>query len=231
MSRGTAASERSHAFGPETTPHMSDTVQIMDLLKESTAQQHRDAERRQLQRDMVKGKLTTGRYRVWLGQMFLLHGKLWNEIEVRRQQDPVLADIVQDDGCHVEHLKADLASLGARAAAVEALPATANALEQIELAARADALTLLGYNYVLEGSMNGNRYIARALAHSLDVPAISYLDPYGDEQRPTWLAYRERMNTVGFTSEQADIMVAAARDMFTFIAEMSDAVTEVPVPT
>ena len=207
-----------------------DSTRIMDLLKESTDQQHRDAERRQLQRDMVQGKLTKERYRVWLGQMLLLHGKLWGEISARRQDEPVLATIVHDEGCHVEHLEADLAALGTETGAIEALPATAAAIEAIGRAAESDPLVLLGYNYVLEGSMNGNRFIAKALTHSLGTAALSYLDPYGEQQRPTWLAYRERMNAAGFNAEQADHMVAAAQDMFTFVAEMSDAVMEAAVP-
>jgi heme oxygenase len=207
-----------------------DSERIMDLLKEATDEQHRDAERRQLQRDMVKGRLSTDRYAAWLGQMYVLHRCLWTEIDRHRADHPQLADIVRDEGLHVRHLQFDLERLGADTAAVEVLPATARAVEEIRAAAAADPYSLLGYNYVLEGSMNGNRYIARALAHALDVPAVAYLDPYGEEQRPTWLAYRERMNGAGFDTAQADRMVRAAQDMFTFVAEMSDAVMEVPLP-
>ena len=57
-----------------------DSTRMMDFLKESTDQHHRDAERRKLQRDMVQGRLPVERYRVWLGQMFLLHRALWDAI-------------------------------------------------------------------------------------------------------------------------------------------------------
>ncbi len=207
-----------------------DSTRIMDLLKESTDQQHRDAERRRLQKSMVQGRLSADRYRLWLGQMYLLHDKLWTEIAERREGEPVLASIVQDEGCHVAHLEADLAALGAQPSAIETLPATAAAIEAIGRTAEARPLALLGYNYVLEGSMNGNRYIAKALVHSVGATATTYLDPYGEQQRPTWLAYRERMNDAGFSAEQANEMVAAAQDMFMFVAEMSDAVMDVPVP-
>ena len=36
---------------------------IMDLLKEATAEQHRDAERRRLQKEMVSGRLPVDTYR------------------------------------------------------------------------------------------------------------------------------------------------------------------------
>ncbi|MEK6255003.1 MAG: hypothetical protein N2B05_09935, partial [Gemmatimonadales bacterium] len=54
------------------------------------------------------------------------------------------------------------------------------------------------------------------------ITALSYLDPYGEEQRASWQAYRKRMNEAGFGESQGERMVAAARDMFSFIAEMSD---------
>lgn len=207
-----------------------DSTRIMKLLKESTDEQHRDAERRRLQKDMVQGRLSAERYRVWLEQMYVLHRTLSDEIDRCRNDCTPLVAVVTDDGLHVDHLRADLAALGSDPDSVEALPATARAVGKIRRTARKDPLSLLGYNYVLEGSMNGNRFIARALASALEVPATSYLDPYGEEQRPMWLAYRERMNAVGFDAGQAEAMVRAAQDMFTFVAEMSDAVMEAPVP-
>ena len=70
--------------------------------------------------------------------------------------------------------------------------------------------------------MNGNRFIARALQQIPGISGMSYLDPYGEEQRSTWQEYRTRMNEAGFDEQQGERMVAAARDMFTFIAEISD---------
>lgn len=43
-----------------------------------------------------------------------------------------------------------------------------------------------------------------------------------------WGAYRERMNAAGFDASQAERMVAAARDMFTIIAALSDELIEEP---
>jgi heme oxygenase len=70
--------------------------------------------------------------------------------------------------------------------------------------------------------MNGNRFIARALAQTPGITATSYLDPYGEEQRTSWQGYRDRMNEAGFDESHAERMVSAARDMFSFIANMSD---------
>jgi heme oxygenase (biliverdin-producing, ferredoxin) len=201
---------------------MHENTGIMDLLKEATAEPHRDAERRRLQSEMVRGRLPAETYARWLGQMFLLHRALWKEIERRRAEHPPLDEIVRDEGLHVENLKADLALFGIDADEVTALASTQRAIRSIDLISRTDPLSLLGYNYVLEGSMNGNRFIARALEHGLAVPAITYLDPYGDEQRPVWQEYRERMNAAGFDTGQGNRMTAAARDMFRFVAELSE---------
>jgi heme oxygenase len=37
-----------------------------------------------------------------------------------------------------------------------------------------------------------------------------------------WLAYRRRMDAAGFDAGQSDRVVAAARDMFRFVAEHND---------
>lgn len=202
------------------------STNIMDRLKEATSEQHRDAERRRLQKAMASGKLPVGVYAAWLGQMFLLHRGLHETIGDHAREQPLLGEIVRDEGRHVANLEADLALLEHRADEERALPSTDRALRAIGRAAASDPISLLGYNYVLEGSMNGNRFIARALLPSLPVPAVAYLDPYGEEQRPTWQAYRDRMNEAGIGEDAAHRIVSAAQDMFTFIAEMSDELME-----
>ena len=206
------------------------STRIMEILKEATAEQHRDAEGRRLQKDMVRGRLPAGTYAAWLGQMLLLHRVLWERIESHRGDHPVLAGIVRDEGLHVANLCADLALLEIHTGDVVPLRSMDRAIQLIVLTSESDPLSLLGYNYVLEGSMNGNRFIARALEHTLPVAAISYLDPYGEEQRPVWQSYRERMNEAGFDEAQGERMVGTARDMFTFIAEMSDELVRETVP-
>ena len=199
-----------------------DSARIMEILKEATAEQHRDAERRQLQKEMVRGRLAPEIYAAWLGQMFLVHQTLWENIAARRADHVALAAVVVDEGLHVGHLRADLRAFGIDADDVAPLPSTHRANQAIALTSDSDPLSLLGYNYVLEGSMNGNRFIARALQQTPGITALSYLDPYGEEQRASWQAYRERMNEAGIDESQGQRMVAAAGDMFSFIAEMSD---------
>jgi heme oxygenase len=199
-----------------------DSTQIMEILKEATAEQHRDAERRQLQKEMVRGGLAPQTYAAWLGQMFLVHRALWEAIANCRGEHPALAAVVHDEGLHVGHLRGDLAAFGIEADDVTPLPSTKRTIETIGRTAASEPASLLGYNYVLEGSMNGNRFIARALEQVPGIAATSYLDPYGEQQRASWQTYRDRMIEAGFDEAQGRRMVAAARAMFTFVAELSD---------
>lgn len=198
---------------------------VMGLLKASTEEQHRDAERRTLQRDLVRGRLPVEDYALWLGQMLLLHEALWQGTREGRGRVSALSDVVRDDGLHVSNLRRDLATLERDPDAVEPLPATSRALAEIGRVAGSDPVALLGYNYVLEGSMNGNRFIARALREGPAGVAVAYLDPYGDAQRATWEAYRARMNALELGDAETARVVEAARAMFTIVAEMSDEVT------
>ena len=59
------------------------STRIMETLKEATAEQHRDAERRQLQKEMVRGELAPETYAAWLGQMLLVHEALRETIAAR----------------------------------------------------------------------------------------------------------------------------------------------------
>jgi len=203
-------------------------VSIMERLKEATAVQHRNAEHRRLQRALVAGDVSADRYGAWLAQMLLLHRALWEEIARRRDAEPALRT-VQDEGLHVANLRADLEALGVRPDTAEPLPATRRAVAEIAATGARDPVALLGYNYVLEGSMNGNRFIARALTPRLPQPATKYLDPYGEEQRPVWQAYRERMNTLALDPERAARVVEAARALFSRIADLSDELVGEPV--
>ena len=53
-------------------------------------------------------------------------------------------------------------------------------------------------------------------------PGLRYLDPYGDEQRERWHAFRATMDEVGFSQEDSDRLLEAARHMFQGIVYISD---------
>ena len=88
-----------------------------------------------------------------------------------------------------------------------------------------DPLRLLGLHYVLEGSNNGSRYIARHVARAYDLapgPGLRYLDPYGERQREYWMAFKNDMLAEGFTDVETALLVQGAKQMYQTVAELSD---------
>lgn len=194
---------------------------VMEALRSGTAELHQLAESQDFQRRMARGELTRPEYAAWLGQMLLIHRALESALAELRPSDRRFDPVV------VEHFKepnlvADLAALGAGEA--EPLPATRRILERIAAARRDEPLRLLGFHYVLEGSMNGNRFLARRLGPALGLTAgrgDRYLDPYGDRQREIWSQFKQEMLRVGFTPGDGELLVDGAREMFRAISELS----------
>jgi heme oxygenase len=194
---------------------------VMEALRSGTAELHQLAESQEFQRRMARGELTRPEYSAWLGQMLLIHRALEAALAELRPADRRFAPVV------VEHFKEpnlvdDLAALGA--AEAEPLPATRRILERVAAARRDEPLRLLGFHYVLEGSMNGNRFLARRLGPALGLTAgrgDRYLDPYGDRQREVWSQFKEEMARVGFAPADRELLVDGAREMFRAISELS----------
>ncbi len=100
---------------------------------------------------------------------------------------------------HSVRLGEDIASLSHKATSNEPLSSTRQLQVAIDTSAQHESLALLGYFYVLEGSMNGNRYIIRALRKSTlaDRCAFAYFDPYGEEQPERWAACKRSLDNGG----------------------------------
>jgi heme oxygenase len=159
--------------------------------------------------------------------MLLIHASLEGRLKDLRSRQPELRVVIRDDLFQADRLRADLRHHGADPERVAPLPATVDFVAWIERAAQERPLALLGANYVLEGSKNGNRFIARALLRraGADASAASgfqYLDPHGEAQRPMWQEYRQTMNAMPFDGVDADAMEDAARHTFAAITRLSD---------
>jgi len=207
-------------------PTLATEVSLTARLKEETAKQHRYAETRPLQRSLGKGDVTREVYARYLGQLFHVHSTL--EAAVRRCRDghPGFAIVIKERHARQPQLRDDLAALGTDVGTIEPLPATAAAVARVEETAERQAVALLGMVYVLEGSNNGSKFLARALAGKLGLapgrPGLSYFDPYGDEQRNVWLQFKADMDAVEFDEAEQDAIVVAAHAMFDDIAAISD---------
>ncbi len=201
-------------------------IGVMDLLKEQTAEHHARAEKRQLQQDLVRGTVSRERYGAWLGQMLLVHLALEKAVDAFRASVPALRHVTAQQ-THSVRLAEDLATFGIDAKGVRALPATAALISEIAAGAAREPASVVGFHYVLEGSMNGNRYIAMAVRKGLGLQpgqGDRYLDPYGEAQRATWGAFRGAMSQEAFSDAQTSAIIDAAKAMFDGIAGLSDQV-------
>jgi len=196
---------------------------VMTRLKRETWDLHSRAENREFQKRMVRGDIDRGEYSAWLGQMYLIHSTLDGFLRARLGADPAFAAVGADQ-LQGARLRRDLEAIGADPDAIEPLPATRALRGLIGKAAVEDPLRLLGHHYVLEGSTNGNRFIAAKLREVLrfqDGRGFEYLDPYGDEQRERWASFKEAMSALSWSPEQVDRLVAAARETFEAIGQLS----------
>ncbi len=202
------------------------TTSVMSRLKAETSEHHTRAEGKALQRAMIQGGLERPVLADFFEQLWLVHSALEAEIDRHRDAEPMLR-VVPDEQRHTPRLEEDLRHFGRAGCARTAGESTGRLIEAITADGRACPASLLGMHYVLEGSMNGNRYIAAALRKSLGLTPGNgdrYLDPYGEQQRPKWLAFRAEVDALAWTPEKADAAVAAAARMFDGIGEISDEV-------
>lgn len=199
------------------------TGNIMDVLKARTAEQHRRAEQSPFMRGLVSGQVTREGYARWLGQMMHVHAALEGEIVAHRAAEPRLS-VASDEQFGAQRLREDLRALGIDPATVRPLPAASALGERVRAAAAECPVSLLGFHYVLEGSKNGNTYIAKALRRTLGIATgsgDSYLDPYGEQQRARWAAFREAMGGQEYSETDAAAVLEAACAMFDGITELN----------
>ena len=205
------------------------TLDIMGRLRAATDDLHKMAEGRPLQRKLVQGSLPRETYAAFLGQMYAVHHDLEHRIRDVADRHRAFATVVHDYHWREEQLRDDLAFLDWDADEVASIQATDRLRRVIEQTAEEQPVALLGMLYVLEGSTNGSKFIARALTKAWDLPpgpGLSYLDPHGDLQPQRWGAFKSDMNAVGFSEDEATTIIEAARVVFQAIADISDELNE-----
>lgn len=196
----------------------------MQQLRDSTRDEHDRAEHHAFQQSLVRGELPRTGYVAWLGQMYLLHRSLEGALQKARPESAAIATVVRDYQYQVPYLLADLEYFEIDPATISPLPATRRFLALVE-EHQDQPLFLLGLHYVLEGSNNGGRFIARHAAKAYDLESgagLDYLDPYGDRQREYWSTFKDDMGSMDFSAQQTATLVAAAKQMYQSIAELSD---------
>jgi len=195
----------------------------MLTLREATATHHRRAEQHEFQREFVRGTLPRGLYLRWLGQLLHIHAALESHLDRLVAGHPQFRAVFDDTRRKVDPLRKDLAFLGA-AGDQPALPATSAMVAWMDALAETQPLALLGVLYVLEGSTNGSKFIARKVRPAYGLPAdgggTAYLDPYGDAQPTRWQEFKAAMDALQLPANEVEPIVTAAQHTFDSIREL-----------
>lgn len=202
----------------------TDTFPVMARLKEATNELHTLAERSPFQSRLVRGAVERALYGRWLFQMLQVHDDLERRLGVLLGKRSDLAGVIRPELFQAPRLRADLGVV-----APGAVFADCDAVRELrhDMAAASDAnpLSLLGFNYVVEGSKNGGRYIARSVRRALAIEpgrGDLYLDPHGETQPALWAQYRREMDAITFAETDVEAMIAAAKRMFQAAARIGD---------
>ena len=132
---------------------------------------------------------------------------------------------------HSKNLTNDIQSLCSQEDENQILDCTNQLVDVINQSVNTDPLTLVGFFYVLEGSMNGNRYIVRAVRgkNSGCGCSFDYFVPNGENQPEEWSKFKGNLEAIELDTNQESCVVNAALEMFNGIGLISDAVMTQPI--
>lgn len=207
----------------------SPTSEIMAQLKDTTSALHDAAERHPFQEAMVKGRLSREGFVRFLAQMYHLHGAL--ELQLLRVQRRLPgAQVVKPYHFRTPLLGDDLRFFGSAPRRIVAYPAVSEFIHELDAAAERVEGAALGVLYVLEGSTNGSRFIARSVERALGLKpktGTTSLDPHGPLQQERWNAFKSDMNSVSWCDAERNAVIDAALAMFRGFIRISDTLEEI----
>ncbi|MFO0963718.1 MAG: biliverdin-producing heme oxygenase [Phycisphaerales bacterium] len=195
-------------------------------LRERTREAHARAEKHPLQSRLVTGRTTRAEYAAWLVQLEPIWIALDAGLRTLAQGDPRVASMLRPYHTHAPRIAADLRYLGVEEGPRAAVTPAAKQLAQwVEAAAQRRDPALVGVWYVLEGSTNGGRFIARALAAGLDIPGPEGLrsqDPHGEAQRERWTEWRDALDAGRWGEGERVAIIDAAQRTFETLGEVME---------
>lgn len=200
---------------------------IMQRLRTETAAEHKVAESSPFERALVQGRLPRAAYVEYLAQRLVVHAVLERGVLSITERDARFRDVITPELLQEQNLEDDLVHFGVDPTGVDPCAAAGQLIADLEYLRMARPTALFGSYYVLEGSKNGARYIARAVRDAYGLTngsSLRYLDPHGDQQRTLWQAFGQRMDAVPLSAGEADGLVNAAQAMFRGIRAIDDEV-------
>ncbi len=192
---------------------------LADRLKAATAEQHADAENHVFLRALVRGEVSRAALVTHQSGLLDLVRIIYSRLLAQGPDWSAFASAMKG---HADRLVLDLESLDAgprRSAASPAVVQFQDALGGESWSPQA----ALGAFYVIEGSMNGNRFIRRAVEEQRPelAESLRYFDPYGDHQRARWKDFRSAIDRTGATLGDPEAAVHAARRTFVVAGELA----------
>lgn len=220
-----------HTQGPahngDAMTEVSVPQSLSTTLKAATHSLHQTAEQHPMQKALVGGRLTRGAYAGMLAQFHLVHEALESAIhttiDAGGSTGEALSAVWRPQLAHADQVLADMAFFGGSRSAPT--PATEALVTLIDDLAATKPLGLLGLNYVLEGSINGSRFIAVALRKVYELSGsdgTQSLDPYGDRQVAVWKRWKHDLDALGLTGDDRAIVIASAETMFKALVAIFD---------
>lgn len=196
------------------------------FLRESTAESHRHAETRPLNRALARGEISRTAWLTSLEQHLLLYRALEQRLDRILITHPAWATAFAEPfRRRVPDFEADIHDLGGSLTRAP-LPATESAIRDIE---GASPEAIAGMLYVSEGSTNGGRFLAKSAARALGVDLASRtgfrnLDPYGDLQPAKWGTFKTGLDTIPFSDHERSQIRLGAEAMFRWVGNLADQV-------
>lgn len=215
-----------HGPGPGNAPAEGG---LMARLKTQTQPLHDAAEKHAFHHALATGQARREDYAAYLGQLLHVHAALDDALRAAARTNAVIGRVWRDEHHNVARIEQDLRTLGVDPARARAGEAARRCIDHIRAASVSEPVALLGFHYVMEGSKNGGKFIAKVVRRSMNLPGndgTHYLDPYGDAQRALWGHFRADVDGSHVEPREQDAIVRAAEAMFAAVAQMGDDVLQ-----
>lgn len=203
---------------------MTTDLTLMENLKATTRADHDSAEGHDFQRLLFTGQLPYETFCDYVGQLFVLHKALEDELKIALKDErvkKVLGEWQYQEG----FLDKDLTALGRKSADCKPLAATAKIIESIKSTGKKHPIALLGYHYVLLGSKHGARMICPNLKKSYNLDGSGgtlYFDPYEGQFHKLWNEFKDSMNSNELNEAETAEILHAAKLMFRAMGEIGE---------
>ncbi|MCB1769799.1 MAG: biliverdin-producing heme oxygenase [Candidatus Competibacteraceae bacterium] len=193
------------------------TLTLMTRLREATREAHEQIQKLPWFHALERCELPVESYVGQLRGMAVLHGIL--EHEAPTAHDARLNAVWREDMRRFPQIQQDLAFFATRNVFdIPMAHEAASALADHILQRSADSpVSLLGYFYVLEGSIQGAMVLAPLIGKTLGLDehhGLSYLSWEEHVARERWRNFGARMNAVSIANEEEEAIITAAREAF-----------------